>query len=232
MTTPIKAVIFDMDGTIVYKDTHQASWHALFSRLGVGAEMERINDKYDDKVTNVMTPENHQRQFAECVALLRGRTAPSIDDLFPTLPYTAGFSKFCSYLQQQGVPTGLVTLSLLMVAEKIQQEQSLQVVRANEIYVQDGKYTGEGKIHVLFGSKGKVVKEVYQELGATKETTAFIGDSLNDIGPWEEVGLPLGINLHHPNCKQHVRAYFDNFHQVKEYFEEQQLLSGKPWSRK
>ncbi len=223
MDRNIDVVLFDMDGTAIYQDTHQASWHTFFSSFGLGAEEERMSAQYHDKVTNTMTPEDHQKQFSECVALLRGRLARSIDDIFPQLPYADGFPEFCSYLQDRGVRTGMVTLSLLPVAEKIQRECGLYLVRGNELHVHDGKYTGEGKIQVLFGRKGQVVKEVLTSLGATKENSAYIGDSLNDIDPWEQVGLPLGINLHHPGCQPYVRAHFDNFHQMKEYFERELL---------
>jgi len=220
----IKTVIFDMDGTIAFRNTHEASYAAFFRHMGLEAKAQEITDKYDNKVLNVMTPENHQRQFAETIALLEGKVAPTSHEVFPSIPYAPGFTQFCQYLRSHGTDTGIVTLSLLYAANRIKEENDMQFAYANEIHVDGaGSFTGIGKIHVLFGSKGEVVQKAYQALGGTKETSVYIGDSLNDVGPWNSVALPLGVNLHKPELhlpeyKKHVHAHFDDFYGVLEFF--------------
>ncbi len=73
----IKTVIFDMDGTIAFRNTHEASYSSFFRHMGLDKQAQQITDKYDDKVRNVMTPENHRQQFMETVALLQGKVAPT-----------------------------------------------------------------------------------------------------------------------------------------------------------
>lgn len=215
----IKTVIFDMDGTIAFRNTHDASYASFFRHMGLEREMKQIGDKYDDKVHNVMTTENHRRQFTETVALLNGKAAPTPREIFPSIPYAPGFQQFCQYLRSHEINTGIVTLSLLYAANRIKEENNIQLAYANEIHVENGSFTGTGTIHVLFGSKGKMVQKAYQALGGTKETTAYIGDSLNDVDPWKSVGLPLGVNLHHPDCKGYVQAHFEDFNGVLEFFQ-------------
>src|SRR3989344_4913664 len=213
----IRTVIFDMDGTIAFRNTHEASYAAFFRHMGLLEEEQKINDKYADKVHNIMTPENHQRQFAETIAFLEGKVAPTSCEVFPSIPYAPGFTQFCRYLRSHEVDTGIVTLSLLYAANRIREENDMQFAYANEIHVENGRFTGTGAIHVLFGSKGEVVQKAYQALGATKETTAYIGDSLNDVGPLNSVALPLGVNLHHPDCKKHIDRHFEDFNEILEF---------------
>lgn len=216
----IQTVIFDMDGTIAFRNTHDASYSSFFRHFGLEKQANDITVKYSDMTRNVMTPENHQRQFAETVALLKGITAPAEKEVFPSIPYAPGFTKFCQYLRSQGIDTGIVTLSLLYAANRIKEENGMQLAYANEIHVDEvGRFTGTGTTHVLFGSKGEMVQKAYQSLGGTRETAAYIGDSLNDIGPWESVALPLGVNLHHPECKKYVQADFDDFNGVLAFFQ-------------
>lgn len=125
------------------------------------------------------------------------------------------------------IPVGIVTLSLLYAADRIREENDLQLAFANEIHVQDGVFTGTGTLHVRFGSKGRMVQKAYRMLGSTKETTAYIGDSLNDVDPWKSVGLPLGVNLHHGDCEKSVRAHFQDFHEILEYFNEHVQLEAR-----
>ncbi|HLD79080.1 MAG TPA: HAD-IB family phosphatase [Candidatus Nanoarchaeia archaeon] len=220
----IRTVIFDMDGTIAFRNTHEASYAAFFRHMGLLEEEQKINDKYADKVHNIMTPENHQRQFAETIAFLEGKVAPTSCEVFPSIPYAPGFTQFCRYLRSHEVDTGIVTLSLLYAANRIREENDMQFAYANEIHVDEtGRFTGKGTIHVLFGSKGEVVRKAYQAIGGDRETTAYIGDSLNDVGPWNSVALPLGVNLHKPELhlpeyEKHVDAHFEDFYGVLEFF--------------
>ncbi|MDP3733883.1 MAG: HAD-IB family phosphatase [Nanoarchaeota archaeon] len=223
----IQTVIFDMDGTIAFRNTHDASYNSFFRHMGLEKQVQQITDKYNDKVRNVMTPENHQRQFAETVALLRGKAAPAPEEVFPSIPYAPGFTQFCQYLQSHSVNTGIVTLSLLYAANRIKEENSIQLAYANEIHIENKYFTGTGTVHVLFGSKGEMVQKAYQALGGTRETTAYIGDSLNDVDPWKSVALPLGVNLHHPECKKYVQAHFADFNEILDFFQKNVELERK-----
>lgn len=225
----IQTVIFDMDGTIAFLNTHDASYASFFRHMDLEAQAHEITDKYDNKVLNVMTPENHQRQFAETVALLERKVAPTPREVFPSVPYAPGFQQFCQYLRSHKTDTGIVTLSLLYAANRIREENDMQFAYANEIHVEDGRFTGTGTIHVLFGSKGEVVQKAYQAIGGNRETTAYIGDSLNDVGPWNSVALPLGVNLHHPDCKKQVQAYFEDFNGVLDFFQKNVGLERRLW---
>lgn|SRR3989338_600743 len=223
----IQAVICDMDGTAAFRDTHDASYSTFFRHMGLEDQAQAITDRYNDNVRNMMTPDDHQRQFSEAVALLRGRRAPTPREIYPRIPYAPGFQEFQAYLRSQEVSTGIVTLSLLTAANLIREEMGMQLVYANEIDVQEGFFTGIGKLHVRFGSKGVMVQQAVAALGSTAERTAYIGDSLNDADPWKAVALPLGVNLHHPDCKQYVHASFTDFHGILDFLKKNVDLEGR-----
>lgn len=225
----INTVIFDMDGTIAFRDTSDASYDTLFRYMGLEKEMNRITGKYHDPVRNLMTPEHHQRCFTETTALLKGRIAPLPREIFLSIPYARHFPEFCQYLRSHGVSMGIVTLSLSYAADRIKEENNIQLAYANDIHVQDGCFTGTGTINVLFGSKGDMVKKAYESLGGGRETTAYVGDSLNDVDGWNNVTLPLGVNLHHPDCKAHVHDHFEDFQGVLEFFRKNVRCEKSAW---
>ena len=136
----IKTVIFDMDGTIAFRNTHEASYSSFFRHFGLEKEMKQIFDQYDDKVHNVMSPENHQRQFAETIALLKGKAAPAGEEVFPSVPYASGFPEFCQYLRSHEINIGIVTLSILHAANRIKEENDMQLAYANEIHTKDQRH--------------------------------------------------------------------------------------------
>ena len=230
MNKKIEAVIFDMDGTALKQIKGEESlhcepdawidvWRHFFYAAGFAEECRSLNLKYHDLVTNSMTPEGHREFFQKSCELLKGKSATTLLIAFRELPYTSGFLEFCRYLQGKEIKTGMVTLSLDVIAQQIKQEAGLEYAVGNEIYTdKQGLFTGTGKINVPFSGKGKAVETVYAALGAWRETTAFFGDSGNDVDCWKAVGLPLGINVN-AVYRHLVKESFADFYQAKEYFE-------------
>lgn len=223
---PIHTVIFDMDGTALYqKDKNDDVWRRFFSAAGLSAECNELVRKYQNSDTNTMPPHLFPEFYAQHCALLQGRSVAPIRDAFTPLPYTPGFLDFCHYLQSYGVKIGLATLSIDAVAQLIKNEASLDMVLANELHTEDGLFTGTGLIKVPFGGKGNAVEKIYATLGATRETTAFFGDSGNDVEGWKAVAYPFGINA--SKYSHLLNDNFTDFFQVQEYFERELFNQDK-----
>ncbi len=230
MNRRIEAVIFDMDGTALKQVKGESSlrqeqgawidvWQYFFSAAGLAEECRSLTLQYQDPVTNSMTPEGHREFFQKSCGLLKGKSASPILAAFRELPYTLGFIDFCGYLHGNKIRTGMVTLSIDVIAQQIKQEAGLEYAVGNEIYTDEqGLFTGTGKINVPFGGKGKVVEQAYASLGSSRETTCFFGDSGNDVDCWKAVGLPLGMNVDAP-YRHLVKESFADFYQAKKYFE-------------
>ena len=230
MTPTINTVIFDMDGTALKQIKGEEAlhcdsgawidvWRHFFYVAGFADECRKLTLQYQDPKTNSMTPEGHREFFQHTVGLLRGKASVPILEQFHDLPYTPGFLSFCGYLHDNGIRTGMVTLSIDAVAQQIKREAGLEMAMGNEIHVDErGLFTGTGKINVPFGGKGEAVKRAYSSLGTSRETTCFFGDSGNDVDCWKTVALPLGVNPDQP-YEHLVKAKFKDFYEAKEYFE-------------
>lgn len=216
--TTINTVIFDMDGTILQQTaSNQDVWSKFFRAADLDNECQEIVKKHHNYETNTTTVENHILLVDKCCKLLAGRDAAPILSTFSPFSYTSGFIEFCGFLRSYDIKLGLATLSIKSIAEIIQAEANLDLVRANDIHIRDGKFTGTGTIYVPMEGKGKAVEEMFTLLGGTRETTAFFGDSGNDKEAWKAVDHPFGINAktdYHPL----LNANFTDFHQAKEYF--------------
>lgn len=216
----LQAVLFDMDGTALrQKDKDDDTWRRFFGAAGFSEECNELVRKYQNPDTNCIPSELFPEFHARHCALLQGLSVVPVMEAFAQLPYTPGFLDFCHYLQGQGVKTGLATLSIDAVAQLIKNEAGLDMVLANELHAEEGLFTGTGLITVPFGGKGKAVEKIYTALGATRETTAFFGDSGNDVEGWQAVAYPLGINA--GKYSHLLKNNFTDFFEAKEYFQKE-----------
>ena len=207
-------VLFDLDGTIVQYNhgSFQSSWDALGHAAGLEEEWQRLMQYY------LPRPELYQEWCDRNCELLRGLPlAPIAEKIFPP-PYTPGFLEFCDYLREQGIWKGLVSSGVDLVAKKVQQDADLDFIVVNEVHIHDGRFTGTGKINVGLQEKGALIQQILQDYGLLKEGVVFFGDHFNDIPAWQEVGLPLGINVKHESCYPHITRWFDDFYQARDYF--------------
>lgn len=214
-------VLFDMDGTIVQYNSgsFQSSWDALGIAAGLNEEWQRLLEYY------LPRPELYQEWFDKNCKLLQGVSLASVADKIFPLPYTPGFLEFADYLQEQGIRKGLVSSGIDVVAKRVQQDAGLDFMLVNEVHLNEGIFTGTGKINVGIADKGALVQELLGNYNVSKERAVFFGDHFNDIPAWREVGMPFGINVKSEVCHPYLQLQFDNFHEAREYFRE--VLEGK-----
>lgn len=209
-----KLVIMDMDGTIVqYADGHfQSSWDALGRAAGKWEEWQALASFY------LPRPDLYHEWSEKNCKLLAGISLEAVSSqLFPP-PYTVGFSAFCRYLHTQRIPMGILSGGVGFIARKIQEEVDLDFVVANEVEMRNGHFTGQGQIHVHIKDKGARVRHLMDEYDVIPSETAFIGDHVNDISAWQEVGLRIGMNVKDPRCYPHLHGYFHNFTALQDVF--------------
>ncbi len=219
----IKLALTDMDGTAVcYENSRfQASWDALGTAAGVRKEYDLLLEKY------IHMPKLYQTWFSANVELLEGKeVSPIASQLLPP-PYTPGFLEACAFLKSKGCILGMVSGGIDFVAKQIQAEAGLDFVVVNELHQSEGKFTGTGKVQVRLDGKGSIVKEIIQKWGLQREEVVYFGDSWNDIPAWQEVGLPLGVNIKLSECYKHVRDYFPNFRGALAYLQQTVFVEHK-----
>lgn len=216
----LELILFDMDGTIVqYNNSpYQSSWDALGEVIGKKEEWDRLLQYY------VHRPHEYKDWFeANCRDLEGLQVAEVLQKLLP-VPYTPGFLAFCAELKRKNIRTAIVSNGIDIIASEIQREAGIDVVLANELHAVDGYFIGTGTLHVHIAEKGKAVQRVLSQQGISREQTAYFGDHFNDIPAWNEVALPLGMNLKDERGHAYVKAQFTDFHQARDYLEQQQLI--------
>ncbi len=210
---PLKIALFDMDGTIVQypHSSFQSSWDAIGAAAGVAKEWDEWLRHYLNK------PELYQEWFEKNCRSLEGKeVAPIMQQILP-LPYTPGFREFCCYLQEHGVSLGIVSNGVNLVAKEIAKDVPLEVMLAEEVHTSNGKFTGTGTSRLHITEKGIAVQKILRQYGLRKEEAAFVGDHFNDCPAWDEVGLPLGMNLKDQRCYARVQAHFGDFYEALDY---------------
>ena len=212
---PLDLIILDMDGTIVkYEDGNfQSSWDALGRAAGVYDEFQKHVKRYYSH------PELYQEWVDENCQLLQGMAMePILNKIFPP-PYACGFSAFMEYVKLWSAKKVIVSGGVDLISRKVMEEFGFDEVIANGVHVAEGRFTGTGKVNVSSEGKGEIVKGIINKYGASSARTLYLGDHLNDISAWKEVGHPLGIDLKHGDCVKHVIEHHSTFFGIIGYLE-------------
>lgn len=183
----IRAVLFDLDGTLVrYKGVaFESSWGALGVAAGVGALWDQLLDRYRGRLTE------YSNWVSENAALLRGiPVARVLPSLFPP-PYAPGVREAIAELRRSGYILGIVSSGVDLVAERVRADLDLSFAVANELRIADGVFTGEAVVRVGLGDKRAVVEQEARRLGLDLGEIAFVGDHLNDIPVFGAVGCAI-----------------------------------------
>ncbi|MGD2039584.1 MAG: HAD family phosphatase [Anaerolineae bacterium] len=181
----LRLAIFDLDGTLkqardpyVYLHKALGTWESslVFHDKGLSGELD-----YDE-------------WLGLDAALWKGTTLDRIRAIFQENEYLPGAQDTVKALQQVGVKVALVSTGLLVHAQQVQAEMSLDRVVANEIFFEAGWVTGLARTHIPEGGKGPVVEQLQTEFGVKPEECLAVGDSPSDVAMFGRVGVGVAIN--------------------------------------
>lgn len=136
-----------------------------------------------------------QEALRQRVALLAGLPAGVLDEVRDEITLTPGARTLCRTLKRLGYRIALVSGGFTPVIAPIGQDLGVDVVRANELEIADGRLTGR----VIGPIIDRVAKrEVLEELAATyqipRRRTVAIGDGANDVDMLAAAGLGIAFN--------------------------------------
>ncbi len=183
----IRAVFFDLDGTLVrYQGVaYESSWGAIGLAAGVGKEWDELLQQYRGQ------PHRYPEWVRENASLLRGIPVERVTQkIFPP-PYAPGVREAILSLKRRGLILGVVSSGVSLVAERVKNELGLDFCVANDLVVADGVFTGEAIVRVGLADKLQAVQREARRLHLTLEEIAFVGDHLNDIPVLQAVGLGI-----------------------------------------
>lgn len=187
MNKTLRGVFFDLDGTLVrYRDVdYESSWGAIGAAVGLNKSWEELLQRYLGR------PNSYPEWVRENAALLRGvEVAKVAARIFPP-PYAEGAPQAVRHLRDAGYVVGIVSSGVSLVADRVCEELNMDFSLANELLVDNGRFTGEAVVHVALDDKLDKVILCAERHGLALSEIAFVGDHVNDIPVLEAVGCGI-----------------------------------------
>jgi len=215
MAKGIRAVFFDLDGTLVrYQGVDfESSWGALGVAAGLKEEWDALLAKYLGR------PEGYPDWVRENASLLRGlplsRVAPK---LLPP-PYPPGVKEAIRALKEKGLILGIVSSGVGLVAQWVKEDLGLDFSVANELLVEEGRFTGQAVIKVDLWNKLEVTAGQAARYGLDLGQLAFVGDHINDVPVLEAVGCGIAYAPKHRAVMEKARFVTEDFREIPGFIE-------------
>ncbi|MBI2675533.1 MAG: HAD family phosphatase [Candidatus Aenigmarchaeota archaeon] len=184
----MKAVIFDMDGTLVrYAGPFQSSWDAIGAAAGLKEEWARLLDFYLPK------KELYSEWLQANASSLKGVSFETVSRQVLPPPYTPAVPETMAHLAGS-YHLGILTSGVDFIAEYIRNDLHMNFAMANKLYVSNGLFTGEIAENVHLWRKGEVLDHVCRKQGWPLNEVCFVGDHLNDIPAMEIAGYSIAFD--------------------------------------
>lgn len=213
----IKAVIFDLDGTLVrYRGVEfESSWGAIAAAAGAKEESERLLAEF------LPRRDAYREWVAQDAALLAGFPVKRVTDhIFPP-PYARGVKGAIKKLRKK-YTLGIISSGVDLVANYVKEDLGLDFALANRVLVKDNRFTGESKLVVDLWNKDEVMRRIASERGIPRAEICFVGDHVNDVPVMRIVGLAIAVNPKDETLSQvasHVITDFSDLPALIDRFE-------------
>lgn len=208
--TKIQAVFFDLDGTLVRYEgvDFESSWGAIGAAAGLKQNWDALLAKY------LGHPDRYPDWMKENAALLRGiEVAKVAEKIFPP-PYAPGVRETMAELKAVGRKLGIISSGVALVADRVREELGMDFAIANELLIQDGRFTGEAVLRVDLWNKLQIVQDCAKKLSLSLAQVAFVGDHLNDIPVLRAVGCGIAYAPKARAVARAARFVTDDFRKI------------------
>lgn len=185
MTSGIKAVAFDVDGTLITSSI----WHAMYALFGLPPEE---NEKHHGKY--VRGEINFREQMDGIAEFFKTLTPPSKEALVGVLKafeFVSGAEETIRSLRERGYELALISSGfadyVVPVAEKLSIQHPYSFMH---FLYQDGAYNGMGYSSESdeLTAKVEALEHFGKKIGAAPSEIAFVGDSRNDLKAFQHGG--------------------------------------------
>ncbi|MBR0195491.1 MAG: phosphoserine phosphatase SerB [Paludibacteraceae bacterium] len=180
-----RLICVDMDSTFIQTEVIDE----LAMRAGVGDEVKAIT-------LSAMRGEiDFKESFRRRVALLKGLDASVRQDIIDHLPITEGADKLFRILKKCGFKIAILSGGFMFVGRYLQERFGVDYVYANELEVEDGKFTGRYIGDVVDARrKAELLELIAQVEHIDLAQVIAVGDGANDLNMLAKAGL--GIAFH------------------------------------
>ncbi|MFH1686554.1 MAG: HAD-IB family phosphatase [bacterium] len=182
----IRAVCFDMDGTLIRNTDSVEYLCGLNGNIGQLGEIKRLENQR--RITWI---EADYRK----AGLLRGLEIDKVEHGFDRdVELIENIETVLTYLRRNQIRAALVTAGPGQVADILSTKYSFDDVRASTYEVKNGRFTGKILTHLGVIGKQNVVRELCREYDLGPENWVAIGDSDSDIEIFEMCAESIAIN--------------------------------------
>jgi phosphoserine phosphatase len=181
-----KAVIFDLDGTLVRCTTvclHLSDW------LGHRDLIERLEHEYEDgQIDNTQVA-------AQDASFYEGRLRSEAWEQLADIPVIGGIEETVAWLHAHEIAALLATVTHRFAADYFADRYSFDDVFGCEMDEDStGRFEGTVRKHVEAEDKVRFLREHCQINGITPSQCVAVGDGRSDIPLFAEVGLSIALN--------------------------------------
>lgn len=208
----IEMIVSDMDGSLVKypNKPFNSSWDVFPEILSEQKKREwfKIRDFYLKK------KEHYNKWFNEQVKLLKGISVEEAYSIFFPVPYSMGAESFFNSLNGKYLK-GILSSGVGFVAEKIEEELSLDFQISSDIWTKKGKFTGRGEKNFDLFEKDKALYSLSKEYGVSLKKICYVGDAFNDLPVFDIVGLAVAFNPKEKEVEKRADCVIYDFNELK-----------------
>lgn len=202
----IRAIIFDLDGTLVryHGVEFESSWGAIAAAAGKQEESQRLLHEY------LPRHDAYSEWVAKDAALLTGVPVRMITEkVFPP-PYSAGVQQALGALHGR-YTMGIISSGVDLVAKRVLADLKLDFAVANCLLTEGDHFTGKSETVVGLWQKAEMVERIAAERGLSLSEICFVGDHSNDLPVMRIVGLPIAFNPKDETLREIAHHVTDDF---------------------
>lgn len=193
----VKAVIFDLDGTLT--PIHSV-WQYIHERLGTWENqgLRSLQAFLAGRIT--------YRQFADRdVGSWIGVTRATMESIVAEIPLRPGAEAAAAKLKQKGVRMAILSSGLDLLAEPVAARLGVDLCVANGLGFTDGIVDGSIRIRVPWHGKPDQLPCICRALGVIPDEVAVVGDGVGDAPLFPLVRLGVAFNAD-PEVEAHAHV--------------------------
>ena len=181
-----KLVDLDLDGTLLcYNSEFNSSWDDFYRAANLVKESKDLLNYY------LWKKPLYNEWFNKQVLLLKGKSVSEIESEILPPTYMEGAENLSQELKSMGLIRGLLTSGVDIIARYVEKDLNLDFCECNEVFQENGFFTGLGKSNVNLWDKKRNLLKICKQFNVKPKEVVVVGDHENELELFEIAGLGI-----------------------------------------